>query len=242
VPGADGHLLINPYGLTYREVTASNLVKIDLDGNIVGPSEWPVNAAGLVIHTAIHSARPDSHCVMHTHTTAGSAVACLRDGLDWNNFYAAQIYQQVAYHEFEGITVDPDEKPRLIADLGTRNLMILRNHGLLALGASVPAAFTALWTLQRACEIQLAAQQSGQPLRPVTEKAALQSPALFLAWAFTSLTVGVAILFVSCAFFDRPKTLPCLLQNDCRALSGTLTPTSPFCSIPAGASASARAQ
>ncbi|HEY2095413.1 MAG TPA: class II aldolase/adducin family protein [Pseudonocardia sp.] len=175
VPGADGHLLINPYGLTYREVTASNLVKIDLDGNIVGPSEWPVNAAGLVIHTAIHSARPDSHCVMHTHTTAGSAVACLRDGLDWNNFYAAQIYQQVAYHEFEGITVDPDEKPRLIADLGTRNLMILRNHGLLALGASVPAAFTALWTLQRACEIQLAAQQSGQPLRPVTEKAALQS-------------------------------------------------------------------
>jgi len=113
--------------------------------------------------------------VMHTHTTAGSAVACLRDGLDWNNFYAAQIYQQVAYHDFEGITVDPDEQPRLVADLGQHDLMILRNHGLLALGASVPAAFTALWTLQRACEIQLAAQQTGQPLQPVTERAALQS-------------------------------------------------------------------
>jgi hypothetical protein len=106
---------------------------------------------------------------------AGSAVACLRDGLDWNNFYAAQIYHQVAYHDFEGITVDPDEKPRLVADLGDRNLMILRNHGLLALGATVPSAFTALWTLQRACEIELAAQQTGQPLQPVTEQAALQS-------------------------------------------------------------------
>jgi len=175
VPDEDGHLLINPYGLMYREVTASNLVKIDLDGNILGHSDWPVNAAGLVIHSAVHAARPDTHCVMHTHTTAGSAVACLRDGLDWNNFYAAQIYHQVAYHDFEGITVDPDEKPRLVADLGDRNLMILRNHGLLALGASVPSAFTALWTLQRACEIQLAAQQTGQPLQPVAEQAALQS-------------------------------------------------------------------
>jgi len=175
VPDEDGHLLINPYGLMYREVTASNLVKIDLDGNILGHSDWPVNSAGLVIHSAIHAARPDTHCVMHTHTTAGSAVACLRDGLDWNNFYAAQIHHQVAYHDFEGISVDPDEKPRLVADLGERNLMILRNHGLLALGASVPSAFTALWTLQRACEIQLAAQQTGQPLQPVTEQAALQS-------------------------------------------------------------------
>lgn len=161
VPGEDGHLLITPHGLMYREVTASNLVKIDLAGNIVGHSDWPVNATGLIIHTAIHIARPDTHCVMHTHTTAGSAVACLRDGLDWNNFYAAQLYHQVAYHDFEGITVNPDEQPRLVADLGEHNLMILRNHGLLALGTSVPAAFTALWTLQRACESQLAAQQAG---------------------------------------------------------------------------------
>ena len=177
VPGEDGQLLINPFGLTYREVTASNLVKIDLDGNILSPSEWPVNEAGLVIHSAIHTARPDAHCVMHTHTTAGTGVACLRDGLDWNNFYSAQIYHRVAYHDFEGITVNPDEKPRLIADLGEHNLMILRNHGLIGIGPTVPAAFALLWTLQRACEIQLAAQQTGLPLRPVTEAAARQSTA-----------------------------------------------------------------
>ncbi|HEX3781268.1 MAG TPA: class II aldolase/adducin family protein [Pseudonocardiaceae bacterium] len=175
VPGERDQLLINPFGLLYSEVTAANLVKIDLDGNILSPSDWPVNPAGLVIHSAIHAARPDAHCVMHTHTTAGTAVACLADGLDWNNFYSAQIYQQVAYHDFEGITVDPDEKPRLIADLGAKNLMLLRNHGLLAAGPDLPATFSMLWTLQRACEIQLAAQQTGLPLQQVTEQAAQRS-------------------------------------------------------------------
>jgi ribulose-5-phosphate 4-epimerase/fuculose-1-phosphate aldolase len=177
VPGEDGHLLINPFGLTYGEVTASNLLKIDLDGRVLSPSQWRPNEAGLVIHSAIHAARPDAHCVMHTHTTAGTGVACLEDGLDGNNFYSAQLYRKVAYHEFEGITVDPGEKPRLIADLGEQNLMILRNHGLIALGGTIPAAFALLWTLQRACEIQLAAQQTGLPLRKVTEQAALQSTA-----------------------------------------------------------------
>jgi ribulose-5-phosphate 4-epimerase/fuculose-1-phosphate aldolase len=177
VPDSDGHLLINPFGLLYSEVTASNLIKIDLEGNILSPTEWSVNAAGLVIHSAIHHARSDVHCVMHTHTTAGTGVACLRDGLDWNNFYSAQIYHQVAYHDFEGITVEPAEKARLIADLGDADLMILRNHGLLAAGMSVPAAFSALWTLQRACEIQLAAQQTGLPLREVSVAAAKQSTA-----------------------------------------------------------------
>lgn len=177
VPGEEGHLLINPFGLTYSEVTASNLIKIDYAGTILSPTQWSVNEAGLVIHSAIHENRPDAHCVMHTHTTAGSAVACLADGLDWNNFYAAQIYHQVAYHDFEGITVRPEEKVRLVADLGEANLMILRNHGLLALGPTLPAAFALLWTLQRACEIQIAAQQTGRPLQPVTEAAALQSTA-----------------------------------------------------------------
>jgi ribulose-5-phosphate 4-epimerase/fuculose-1-phosphate aldolase len=177
VPDEDGHLLINPFGLTYAEVTASNLVKIDLDGTVLSPSVWPVNEAGLVIHSAIHASRPDVYCAMHTHTTAGSAVACLDDGLDGNNFYAAQLHQQLTYHEFEGITVSPAEKQRLVADLGERNLMILRNHGLLAVGDSLPTAFAALWTLQRACEIQLAAQQTGRPLRQVSERAAVQSTA-----------------------------------------------------------------
>jgi ribulose-5-phosphate 4-epimerase/fuculose-1-phosphate aldolase len=175
VPGEEEHLLINPFGLMYHEVTASNLVKIDLDGTVLSDSEWPINAAGLLIHSTIHAARPDAHCIMHTHTTAGSGVACLRDGLDPNNFYSAQLLDAVAYHDFEGITVEDDERPRLVADLGDRNLMILRNHGLLALGPTLPAAFAALWTLQRACEIQLAAQSTGQPLTPVPHAAAVLS-------------------------------------------------------------------
>jgi ribulose-5-phosphate 4-epimerase/fuculose-1-phosphate aldolase len=175
VPGEEGHLLINPFGLMYHEVTASNLVKIDLDGTILSDSDWPINEAGLLIHSVIHANRSDAYCIMHTHTTAGTGVACLRDGLDPNNFYSAQLHDLVSYHDFEGVTVEPDEKPRLVANLGERNLMILRNHGLLALGPTLPAAFAALWTLQRACEIQLAAQSAGQPLAPVTTAAAVRS-------------------------------------------------------------------
>jgi ribulose-5-phosphate 4-epimerase/fuculose-1-phosphate aldolase len=158
VPGPETHFLINPFGLTYREVTASNLLKIDLDGNKVEESPWPVNPAGFVIHSAIHANVPDAHCVMHTHTTAGMAVACKADGLDWNNFYSAQVYNQVAYHDFEGITVNPDEQERLLASLGDKRLMILRNYGLLAWGETIPEALVRLWTLQRSCEIQHAAE------------------------------------------------------------------------------------
>jgi ribulose-5-phosphate 4-epimerase/fuculose-1-phosphate aldolase len=175
VPGEEGSLLINPFGLLYREVTASNLVKIDQAGNILSDSPWPVNEAGLLIHTTLHAARPDARCVMHTHTTAGTGVACVGDGLDPNNFYSAQLYGMVAYHEFEGVTVNPAEKARLVEHLGDRNLMILRNHGLLALGPTLPAAFSALWTLQRACEIQLAAGSTGRPLAAISHNAAVQS-------------------------------------------------------------------
>ncbi|MET8824383.1 class II aldolase/adducin family protein [Streptomyces sp. NPDC004610] len=175
VPGEEGSLLINPFGLMYHEVTASNLVKIDYEGRILSDSPWPVNEAGLLIHTALHASRPDAHCVMHTHTTAGTGVACLAAGLDPDNFYSAQLHDMVAYHDFEGITVNPRERERLVADLGPRNLLILRNHGLLALGPTLPAAFSALWTLQRACEIQLAAASAGQPLAKVSQAAAVQS-------------------------------------------------------------------
>ncbi len=170
VPGPENHFLINPFGLMYNEVTASNLLKIDLEGNVIGESEWPVNPAGFVIHSAIHANVPNAHCVMHTHTTAGMAVACKEDGLDWNNFYSAQIYNQVAYHDFEGITVDEDEKERLLASMGEKRLLILRNHGLLAWGETVSEALVRLWTLQRSCEIQMAAE--GLPGRsiPLTEE------------------------------------------------------------------------
>lgn len=157
VPGPEKHVLINPYGLMYSEVTASNLVKIDLDGNVVGPSNFPVNPAGYIIHSAIHAARDDAHCIMHTHTTTGMAVACKAEGLSPTNFYSAIIGDQVAYHDFEGTTTNPDERPRLVASIGEKNYVILRNHGLLSCGRTIPEAFSRLWTLQRACDVQVAA-------------------------------------------------------------------------------------
>lgn len=161
VPGPERHFLINPFGLHYTEVCASNLVKIDLDGNIVSASEHPVNPAGFVVHAALHRALPDAHCVMHTHTTAGLAVACSQAGLENSNFYSAQLHEMVAYHDFEGITVRADEGPRLVANLGDKRLLILRNHGLLAIGTTIAQAFARLWTLNRACEIQLATAALG---------------------------------------------------------------------------------
>ncbi len=166
LPGPGQHFLINPFGLHYAEVTASNLVKVDLDGNVVGPSSHRVNPAGFVVHAAIHRAVPDAHCVMHTHTTAGLAVACSERGLENSNFYSAQIDGMVAYHDFEGITVRPDEGARLVANLGEKRIMILRNHGLLSLGATIAQAFARLWTLNRACEIQLASAALG-PARSI---------------------------------------------------------------------------
>jgi ribulose-5-phosphate 4-epimerase/fuculose-1-phosphate aldolase len=163
VPGPQTHFLINPFGLHYSEVTASNLVKIDLDGQIVGASAYPVNPAGFVVHAAIHHAVPDAHCVMHTHTTAGLAVACSQAGLENTNFYSAQLYGMVAYHAFEGITVHADEGPRLVANLADKRLMILRNHGLLSIGETIAQALARLWTLNRACEVQLATAALGAP-------------------------------------------------------------------------------
>ena len=170
VPGPPGtrHFLINPFGLHYSEVTASNLLKVDLEGRIVGDADWPFNPAGFVPHATIHAGVPDAHCVMHTHTTAGMGVACLDDGLSMSNFYAAQLHGKLAYHDFEGITVHADEGPRLLQNIGDKPAVILRNHGLLAWGDSVPRAFAVLWLLQRACEIQLATQSMGRP-RPIAE-------------------------------------------------------------------------
>jgi ribulose-5-phosphate 4-epimerase/fuculose-1-phosphate aldolase len=153
--------LINPFGLHYSEITASSLLLIDIDGNPVREAKHPVNRAGFVIHSAIHSTVPEAHCVMHTHTTSGMAVACLKDGLSPTNFYAAQLHGGVAYHDFEGITVEEGEKSRLVASIGSKRAVILRNHGLLALGPSLPEAFMTLWTLQRACDVQIAASAAG---------------------------------------------------------------------------------
>ncbi len=173
VPGtgrdAPAQFLINPFGLHYREVTASNLVLIDIEGNPLRDSDWPVNLAGFVTHSAIHESVESAHCVMHTHTTTGMAVACLKDGLSPTNFYAAQLHGGVAYHDFEGVTVEAAEKERMVRDIGTKRAVILRNHGLLTWGPSVPEAFMLLWTLQRACDIQIASSSAGS-LQPIADQ------------------------------------------------------------------------
>jgi ribulose-5-phosphate 4-epimerase/fuculose-1-phosphate aldolase len=166
VPGPEKLFLINPFGLHYSEINASNLLLIDIEGNPVRESKWPVNRAGFVIHSAIHASIPEAHCVMHTHTTTGMAVACQKDGLSSTNFYAAQLHGGVAYHDFEGITVEEGEKSRLVASIGARRAVILRNHGLLAWGPSLPEAFMTLWTLQRACDVQIVASAAGA-LNPI---------------------------------------------------------------------------
>ena len=166
----DHRFLINPFGLHYSEITASSLLLIDLEGNSLRETEWPVNRAGYVIHSALHGVQPDAHCVMHTHTTTGMAVACLKDGLSPHNFYGAMLQGMVAYHDFEGISVEPGEKERLVKDIGDKPAVILRNHGLLAWGPSVPEAFLMMWTLQRACDVQIAATAAGA-LYPVTPEA-----------------------------------------------------------------------
>jgi len=170
VPGPQEttQFLINPFGLHYSEVTASNLLKVDLEGNIIGNADWPFNPAGFTPHATLHAGVPGAHCVMHTHTTAGMAVACLESGLSPTNFYAAQLHGRLAYHDFEGITVHADEGPRLLRSVGDKPAVILRNHGLLAWGDTVPRAFAVLWLMQRACEVQLATQSMGAP-RPIPE-------------------------------------------------------------------------
>ncbi|MES2954815.1 MAG: class II aldolase/adducin family protein [Pseudomonadota bacterium] len=161
VTGGDKQFLINPFGLHYSEVTASNLLKIDLLGKKLDSNPWPVNPAGFTVHAAIHDGLPDAHCVMHTHTTAGVAVACTQGGLAQNNFYSAQLHGLVAYHDFEGITIHADEAPRLLKNIGDKPVVILRNHGLLAWAPTLPLCFVRLWTLQRACDIQLAQAAMG---------------------------------------------------------------------------------
>ena len=166
LPGPEHHFLINPYGLLFEEITASSLVKIDLQGRPVQPSPHPVNPAGFVIHSAIHAARDDAQCVLHTHTSAGCAVAALECSLLPVNQMSMEFYGRVAYHSYEGIALDMDEQQRLVADLGDKPVMILRNHGLLATGRSVAEAFLRMFYLEKACEIQLAAQSAGQLILP----------------------------------------------------------------------------
>lgn len=169
VPGGEEHFLINPYGLLFEEVTASSLVKVDLDGEKVLDSPHPVNPAGFVIHSAVHAAREDAGCVLHTHTKAGIAVSAQADGLLPISQTSLFPYVTLGYHNYEGVALNDDEKPRLVADLGMNNALILRNHGLLTTGPTVADAFLFMYVLETACQIQIMAQSGGSDLVQVPE-------------------------------------------------------------------------
>ena len=155
IPGPEAHFLINPYGLHYEEVTASNLLKIDTQGRKQDDSPHPFNPAGFVIHSAIHAARHDAQAIMHTHTTATMAVATKAHGLRHDSFYAAQLTGRVAYHAYEGITLRTEEQARILASLGDKPILMFRNHGPLTVGPTIAHAFWQMWRLQRACEAQV---------------------------------------------------------------------------------------
>ncbi|CAI8736018.1 class II aldolase/adducin family protein [Pseudomonas sp. Irchel 3H3] len=180
VPGPQRHFLINRYGVAFEKMRASDLVLIDLEGNVVdGQHGGHVNAAGFVIHSAIHEARPDLHCIIHTHTAAGMAVAAQRDGLLPLTQHALKFYGNLAYHTYEGIALSMHERERLVADLGSHKAMILRNHGLLAAGDSVAAAFHEIYFLERACQAQIQAMSAGVALNIPDEAVCRHTAAQF---------------------------------------------------------------
>jgi ribulose-5-phosphate 4-epimerase/fuculose-1-phosphate aldolase len=169
VSGKDHHFLINPYGLMFDEITASSLLKIDLQGKQINESSFYVNHAGFVIHSTIHEARHDAVCVLHTHSRAGVAVSAQKEGLLPISQQSSLLLSSLAYHDYEGLAVHDDERDRLKADLGDSKYMILRNHGLLTVGCSVPDAFLAMYFLEMSCQIQISAQAGGT-LSPVPQK------------------------------------------------------------------------
>ena len=162
VPGPEDHFLINPWGLNYDEVTASNLVKIDVEGNVVAGGEHPVNFAGFIIHSAIHMTRSHENLVvMHTHTRAGMAIAAIKEGLQPISMFSTVFHNRIGYHDYEGASLYPDERERIVASLGPHKAMILKNHGLLVVGRTVPECFLRLYRLERACQIQVDAAAAG---------------------------------------------------------------------------------
>lgn len=166
VPGPEEHFLLNPFGYLFEEVSASNLVKVDVDGNVVLDNGYAVNQAGFVIHSAVHMMRADAQAVMHLHTDAGVAVASMESGLLPMTQHSMFVYHDLAYHEWEGVALNLDERERLVADLGQKHLMVLRNHGTLSVGGSIASCFLRMYYLERACKIQVNALAGGTPHMP----------------------------------------------------------------------------
>jgi ribulose-5-phosphate 4-epimerase/fuculose-1-phosphate aldolase len=170
VPGPEHHFLINPYGMTFDEITASSLVKVDLDGNKVMDSPHEINPAGFTIHSAIHAAREDANCVLHVHSINGAAVSAQKNGLLPLSQQSIFILSSLAYHDYEGVALREDEKPRLVRDLGNKSYFMLRNHGLITVADNVPDAFLLLYNFEAACMIQVRAQSGGGELVPIDPK------------------------------------------------------------------------
>lgn len=170
VPGEEGHFLINPYGFLFEEITASSLVKVDLSGRKVSESPFEINPAGFLIHSAVHGARSDASCIVHVHSLAGVAVSANRSGLRPLSQHSIFPLSSLAYHDYEGVALNDEERPRLVADLGDASCLILRNHGLLTVGASVADAFVAMYFLESACRIQTMAAAGGGELIDIDPK------------------------------------------------------------------------
>jgi len=184
-PGTSGHerFLLNSYGQRFTEVKASELVTVALDGTVLDdPRGAGINAAGFIIHSAVHEARPDVACVLHTHTVAGVAIASLEDGLLPLNQWSMQFTNRIAYHDFEGVAVNPDERQRLVADLGSKRVMILRNHGLMTCGRTVSEAVTLMLNLERSCQAQIAAMSTGAKLRLPSPEIAELTASQYETW------------------------------------------------------------
>jgi ribulose-5-phosphate 4-epimerase/fuculose-1-phosphate aldolase len=172
VPGRHDQFLINPYGLLFSEITASSLIRIDLEARLVEPSNYAVNEAGFVIHGAIHGARPDAFCVAHTHSRAGVILSSLEEGLLPLNQVSLEFHNRIAYHDYEGIALEMEERERLIRDLGDKRTLVLRNHGLLTIGRTIPEAFYFMYYLDLACRLQIETMATGGKLRLVPEAVA----------------------------------------------------------------------
>ena len=192
VPGPGHHFLINPYGMLFEEITASSLVKIDLEGRKVMESPFEINPAGFTIHSAVHEARADAQCVIHLHTSEGVAVSCQKEGLLPISQQSLFPLASLAYHDYEGVALEPAEKKRLVKDLGEKSSMILRNHGLLTCAETVADAFLYMYILQKACEVQIRAQAGGGELvrvpKPIVDgiqkaaKVVLRQSGGMIAW------------------------------------------------------------
>jgi ribulose-5-phosphate 4-epimerase/fuculose-1-phosphate aldolase len=181
VPGPEHHFLINPYGLMFDEITASSLVKVDLEGQKMIDSPFDINPAGFTIHSAVHAAREDAACVLHVHSVNGVAVSAQEDGLLPLSQHSMAVLPSLAYHDYEGVALEADEKPRLVRDLGDKRFLMLRNHGLLTVGRTVAEAFVGMYFFETSCMMQVRAQAGGGPLRRIPQAIVDNAPRQFAA-------------------------------------------------------------